>query len=324
MFLFGEGVNIGLGGNQSAPDIWVPGRTPTGFRPVMDKTLIRETRGSRAGSQSSEIVRKHSEGPLEFNVRSNSLHYVLKSLLGGTSTSLVESGVFAHEYRVATDAVHPYIPLSLCNGAHKSFHYPKGFATQLELRTPVNEVVNATAQFRATNEVSQESPYEVAFPDDDYLFRTYEVTIKIANDVDGLGTADPLNVKEFSNTINNNGRGNQYIGDLHDEDVIGLLFDISGNMMLDFEGETFRDIYTDGSYRALQITLERDTLIGATAKPSYTFTYPKVSFENLTPDRPIDDIVRDGVDFTAHYDEDAGAQVMIDGVNNVEEDIEGS
>jgi hypothetical protein len=325
-FVFGEKVNIGLGGSASNPAIWVPGRTPTGFKPVIGKTMIRETRGGRAASQASEIVRKHAEGPLEFNVRSNSMHYILRSLLGSAAGSLKggESAVYDYEYRVTDSPIHRYNPLALASGAFKSYHYPKGFVKSLELRTPVSDVVNATVQMQATTEEERESAYSPAFTDDDFLFRNHEVTIKLAADVDGLAAAPELKVKEFSNTINNNGRGNQTIGNLTDDDILGMIFDVSGNMVLDCEGETIRDIYTGGVYRALQITLERNTTIGEASKPKYVFTYPRISIENWTPDRPMDDIIKDNIEFIAHWDEDEGGQIFVDGVNEIAEDVEGS
>lgn len=331
MFLFGEQVNIGIGGEAVrgtpvAPSIWVPGRTPTGVKPVLEKTIIRETRGTRAHSQSSETTQKRAEGSLEFNLRSNSIHHVLKSLLGSAEGSVKagETEVYEYEYRVSDDAQHPTLTLALANALHKSFRYPKTIATALEIRTPVSDVVNATAMFVSKQEQEMETPYVPAFTDDDYLFRNYEVTIKLAANVAGLAAAPALKVKEYALSIVNNGRVNQNIGELNPDDVIGLMLEITGSMSLDFTDETIRDIYTEGEYRALQLTLERDTTIGEESTPGYVFTLPKVSFENWTPDRPIDDIVRDGIEFRAHWSEDDSAQILVDGVNTVADDIEES
>ena len=51
-YILGESVNIGLGvestrGTAVSPQAWIAGRTPTGVRPVVDKVLVAETKGSR-------------------------------------------------------------------------------------------------------------------------------------------------------------------------------------------------------------------------------------------------------------------------------------
>ncbi len=45
-----------------------------------------------------------------------------------------------------------------------------------------------------------------------------------------------------------------------------------------------------------------DVTIGASANPKLVIDLPKVSFEGLEPDRPLDDVVSENVSFNAHYD----------------------
>ena len=49
----GEDINIGVGmenpaarGNIVNPQAWIPGRTPTGIAPVVEKVLLKETRAT--------------------------------------------------------------------------------------------------------------------------------------------------------------------------------------------------------------------------------------------------------------------------------------
>ena len=53
----------------------------------------------------------------------------------------------------------------------------------------------------------------------------------------------------------------------------------------------------------------------STLYPEITITMPKVSFEDWTPDRPLDDIVTENISYNAHYDTTEGHAIEIT-VNN--------
>jgi hypothetical protein len=129
------------------------------------------------------------------------------------------------------------------------------------------------------------------------------VSIKIADVVGNLGAASALSLKEFSFSINSNARPDMNIGSLTPADVISLLMEIGGSFSLDYTGDTYHDLFVAGTYRAMRITLNRsDVTIGASATNKLVIDLPKVSFESLDPDRPLDDTVKDNIGFLAHYD----------------------
>jgi hypothetical protein len=172
-YLLGENVNLGIGGESGAargtavaPSIWVPGRTPTGVRPVVDKALLRETTGSGIQSQGSEVVGKRIEGDLEFNLKSQSIGWILRSLLG-SSTSTSQGGanaaVYDHVFSLLTgNPQHPSLTLALAQLGQQHYEINGAVATSLEMRTPINDLVNATANFIARNE-AEHANYTVSF-----------------------------------------------------------------------------------------------------------------------------------------------------------------
>ena len=88
--------------------------------------------------------------------------------------------------------------------------------------------------------------------------------------------------------------------------------DLEGAEM-NFYYKTDRDYYTAGLYKAMRIEIERtDKTIGTTNNPKLIINLPKVSFETWSPDRPIDDIVSQSVELTAHYDGSVGVAKAID------------
>lgn len=324
-YLKGEDINIGFArettrGTTEAPTQWLPARAPSGIRQIVEKAPIRETRGSGIGSQGSVVVQKRAEGEVEFNVRNNTIGFILLSLLGKVTTSNPVTGVYSHLFEVLTgNPQFPTLTTGLSQNGAQDYKYARTLVTALEIRTPVNDLVNATAQLLAAEESTQ-SDYTPSFSSADHYFRHYDVTIKIASLVGGLAAASATKVKEFSLSIVNNGRVNQNVSELNPGDVLAVLHEITGSLKIDYQGETQHDWYADGSYKAMSITLSRSDVdidaTGGTVAPSITIVLPKVSIESLTPDRPIDDITSEDVEFTAHFDSVTSKAIDITVVNN--------
>lgn len=312
-YLLGENVNLGLGGESAAargtpvaPSVWVPGRTPTGIRPIVEKAQLRETLGAGVRGQGSVITQLRAEGDLEFNVRVKSLGWILRALLGSSASvakAAPNASVYDHTFSVLTgNPQYPTLTLALAQLGAQDYEYAGALVSSLEIRTPVNDLVNATATFVARGEVAH-ADYTVGWDASDHYFRQQDVTIRLATDVTGLDAATPIGVKEFSLSINNNARPDQNIGSTSPSDVIALLLEIGGSMTLDYQGSTYHDLFTAGTYRAMRIEMTRsDVTIGTSANPKLRIDLPKISFENLDPDRPLDDVVKENISFMAHYD----------------------
>lgn len=321
-YLLGESVNLGVGGESAAargtgvtPSIWIPARTPSGIRVVQDKTLLRETRASGVMSYASEVVEKRAEGDLEFNLRVNSIGWILQSLFGSSASvakSAPNASVYDHTFSVLINSPqHPTLTLGLRQPGIQDYEYPMATVNSLEIRTPVNDLVNATAGFIAKTE-NEHSAYTVSFSDTvDRYFRNQDVTIKLAANVAALSGASALGVKEFSLSVNNNARPNRNVGSSTPSDILALLMEITGSMTLDYTAKTNHDAFIAGTYQAMSITFTRsDVTIGSSANPTLVITLPKVSFEDLTPDRPLDDIATENIGFTAHYDSTAAYAIQ--------------
>ena len=90
-YLLGESVQLGVGqeavrGTGVTPTAWLPARTPSGIRVVVDKVLVQETRASRITSQGSEIT--HWETYFKDGSR----------LLSGTATELLNPILLTEEW----------------------------------------------------------------------------------------------------------------------------------------------------------------------------------------------------------------------------------
>jgi hypothetical protein len=312
-YLLGENVNLGIGGESAAargtgvaPSAWIPARTPTGIRPIVEKTQLRETLGAGVRGQGSVITQTRAEGDLEFNLRAKSIGWLLQSLLGSSSSvakSAPNAAVYDHTFSLLTsNPQHPTLTLGLAQQGQQHYEYRGAVVQSLEIRTPVDDLVNATASFISRGE-AEHANYTVGWDSSDYYFRPQDISIKLATDTTGLGAATPISVKDFSLTINNNARPDMNLGSATPADVLALLLEIGGSVSLDYTDKTYHDLFTAGTYRAMRITMTRsDVTIGSSANPQIQIDLPKISFEDMTFDRPLDDTVKQGLSFMAHYD----------------------
>jgi hypothetical protein len=321
-YMRGEDINVGFAVETTrltavSPQIWIPARTPSGINVEVIKTMMKETKGKGIVSQGSEIVGRKAVGDLEFNLRAKSIGYILKSLLGKCTTTTQYGTAKKHLFEVLTgNPEFPTLTVGLAQEGGQHYAYNGNLINSLEIRTPVDDLVNATINFEGADE-AEHTNYTVSFNAADYLFRPQDVSIKIANNVAGLATASALKPTEFAISIKNNGKIRQTIGSATPTNNLAGLMEISGTIKLDYEGKTYHDLYKTGAYKAMSISIVRgDIDYGGSTNPSITITLPKISIEKLGADRPLDDVVTESLEFNAHYDDTEAKAIKIEVIND--------
>ena len=318
-YLKGESVSLAIGledptarGTFKDPQNFIPARTPSGINVDIIKKIIKETRGSGVSSQGSEIIQRKAKGDLEFNLRVESIGFILKSLLGLCVSTVKETTAINHVFtKLLNNPQHPTISLALHQPNLQDYAYKGGLATKLEIRTPVDDLVNATINFIAVDE-DEHADFVQVFRADDYHFRPQDISIKLATNLAGLDAAEVITLKNFRVSADNAGKPQQNLGSLVPADNLADDLEILGSMVLDYEGDTYHDLVKDGTYKAMRIELERsDITIGATSHPKIRIDLSKVSFETHTPDRPMDDIVKDNLEFMAHGTDDGSEPIEV-------------
>jgi len=309
--LRGDNVQIGVAteGTRNtfeSPADFIPGRSPAGVTIQTEKTPIEEARGTGVNSQGSELVRKWAEGDLEFNVRAETIGYILYSLMGTVnSTEDGSTGTYDHTFQInASSPLFQTLSLALANenSNYQDYGYVGAVVSSLELETPADDVVQATVSpFVAQDETTQ-NDFSPAYADTDALFNHTDVTIEMASDVGSL-SGNSQTLKEFSLSIDNNSDGNNQMGDENPEEILAGLVEISGSLTADYENEDLHNDYAQNNSLALRVTMERSDLSLASGdSPRLRFTMPHITFEDYDQDRSLEDVVTEGIDFQAHYD----------------------
>ena len=226
-FLKGESIILGIGmedpasrGTFVTPQNFIPGRTPSGVNVEVLKAVLKETRASGISSQGSEIVQRKASGNLEFNLRSESIGYLLKSLLGACASAVNETTAYDHTFTVKlNDPQYPTLSLALHQAGQQDYAYKGALAKKLEIKISADDYVNAIIDFIAMDE-DEHANFTPAFQSDDYVFRPQDVTIKLATNLAGLAAASAINIKDFGLSVDNLALAQQHIGSLTPTDNI--------------------------------------------------------------------------------------------------------
>jgi len=300
-YVKGEGIILGVGvedtrGTWVSPQMWIPGRTPTSIKSVPEVINVAETKATGMDAQNTEIVLQKASGSFEFNVRVESFGFFLKSYLGKITTSGVESGVYEHTFEVLTEEPqHPSLSASLSMPTVQDYKYPLTIIGSLEIRTPIEDLVNATVEIEAgAEEKAGADFFTPTFESTDYRIRHQDITIKIAADEASLDGAEAISLKSFSSSHNANVKRNQNVGELSGVEILTGLHNMELTFSSDYLDETYRDMLEDNDDKAVRVEMKRnDITIGNSSNPTIQINYPKVNLTARDQDRPLDDIVVD-------------------------------
>lgn len=323
-YLLGENVNLGVGiestrGTAVAPTAWIPARTPAGVNVVVEKTPIKETRGTRFGSVGYETTHKRAEGELEFNVRNKTIGYILKSLLGNVSSAakVGDATVYEHNFSILSSSPsNPSLTLALSQPGFTDYEYKLALVSALELATPMDDLVNGTATFLAAGEAEKTPSYTPAFADDDHYFRNHDIRVKIASDVAGLSSADPICIKDFKMKIANNAKPQMCVASISPVDILGMTYEIEGSLTVDYNGKENHDKYVNSTVFALELSMiNTSKTIGTASNPEIKITLPNVTIKEYKANRPIDDIVTEELSISCHYSLEDNSAITVKVVN---------
>lgn len=294
-------------GAGAAPAFWLP---KVGFT-FDDKVTIARSQagiGHLADSDEVFVVNKFGQGNLEMNMGDQSVGYFLYSLLG----SLVSSGAVDSAYTHTLSLLESNQHQSLClvvKDPISTEQYKLAMVNNLEIVAALDEIVKATATFlsKKGDAYSAVTPSYVA----EKRFTKNHVKVKVAANIAGLAAATELSIKSLRLTLNQNVATDDALNTAEPEDILNHHLSVEGEMVMNYEDETFKNYFRTGAAKSMEIKFENtDSLIGTSSKATLTLQMPKVDFFAWEPNYGLNDIVRQTISFKASYDV-ANAQNII-------------
>lgn len=257
--------------------------------------------GRLEDSEEAFVTTKYAEGELSGEVRAKSFGLLLYSMLGTLSTSGPTDSSYTHSFSLAQSAQHQSLALLVEDSNTTEMHRLLAL-NSLELTQNLDEVLMYSANFMAKQAVtSGQSAPSLA---DEPKFTKSHLSLKIAAAVGDLAAASAISVKSLTMTINKNVVLDDVLGTAEPEDILNKAISVEGEIVLNYEAETYKNYMLDGDHKAMEIawTNTDETLGGGSTNPSLTFQMPRVDFFDWQPDYSLDEIVSQTVSFKASYD----------------------
>lgn len=144
-------------------------------------------------------------------------------------------------------------------------------------------------------------------------FVPWMCTIKLANDVSGLGAASAVEVGELTLALERANTAYHGVGggNLEPTEIIAQKLKVSGSVTKLFQDATYKTwAEADNDYKAVQIQLvDTENTIGASTNPSITIVLPRVSARNWTKELG-DEEADEKFDILANLDKTEGDIVV--------------
>lgn len=301
----GRLVNVGLAkesvrGTPVAAAHWMP-KNAVAFFDRSTKVQSEMSYGKIGEGAQAYKTNEWAEGTIETELNDRSFGLVLLAAFGTLVTTGPSDSAYTHTYSLQNDNQHDSLTITLAD-PDRTDQYALAMLDTLEFNVVPDEVVMVTAGFksRTGRAVAAASPsYSTAF--NKFLGR--HCVVKVASVVGGLDAASALNLKSMKLMIAKNTVQNNVLGTVWPEDILNRKFEITGEISLDLDDQTYRQLMLDGTYRALRVQFTNtDVLIGATSRPQFTIDLARVHFEGWEVDRPNDEIVTQKITFRGLFD----------------------
>jgi hypothetical protein len=270
------------------------------------KILNNQSNGVIEDSVGMDIVKQWSEGTWKAPVTDKHFGLILLAILGVDTPALhpTETTVYDHVVTVAqnvqSQSLSLYLKDSAATAGAQDYTYALGTIHSLELAYEAGKYIEYTAGIKAKKGV-QTAVTVAAIAENRFL--PQDVTIELAANLAGLTGATATKVKSLKMKFDDKSEDDQVLGDITPNDYLSKEFSIEGTIEATWDSEaTFKTATLAGTTQAMRIDLANSRVtIGTSAHPEIIIDLAKVTFKELTRPWKIGDIVRQTLQFKAHY-----------------------
>lgn len=258
------------------------------------------TRGVMEDMDGRRVVKKHVEGTIDGIAHVDTLGYLFSSLYGKVASSVVAGSVYDHVFTLKQNIQHQSLTLFAKDGDVQQIKVAGGMVNTLELTATVDDYLRFTSEFigrTATDDTSTPSY------DTEYDFVGRDITIKIADSEAALGAASAIPVKSASIKHDQGLIRDHVFGSYNPNDIYNSKKMIEGDLMLNFQDETYKDLFLGDTAKYMQITIQGAADLGGGYYPTITYVFNKVLFNDWTRDGGNDELVTQSLKFKAYYNE---------------------
>ena len=278
------------------------------------KIVDDQSYGVIEDSQNQTITKQWAEGKMKAPIGDRHFPLILLSVLGSLSTTTnadASGNVRDHTITVAQSAQHQSLTYFLddpLSGA--DYKNANGVIENLEIHYDMGKFLEYNITVKTQKGASTtNSPATTV----ENRFLPQHVTFKLASAYSGLGAASAQVIKMLSLKFENNIEDDYVLGSLSPADFLNKQFTISGTLEAMWQNESdFKTFVLAGTYKAMRIDIvNTDVTIGTSARPEVKIDLAKVIFEPVTRPIKVNDMVKQQLNFKAHYSQTDSKMVQI-------------
>jgi hypothetical protein len=228
-------------------------------------------------------------------------------LTGGTSGATATGGtiespstVRSHLYRVKNSNAHP----SYTFRAHDDVGDSKSvycMLDTLDFEAVAGQFATVKTSWKG-KKVQSDTGLSPSFSKQNAFLAKY-AKFYAASAFTGLDAATATDIKSLKLSFKKNLTDYPKWGDTDVAGFFNRQFEVTGQVVLIYNANTFRDYVTNSTKQAFRVTLANtDVTIGSAAHPTLQFDIPVASFSKWTRSTNNNDLVEQTIDFQAEYD----------------------
>jgi len=253
------------------------------------------------GGDQAPMVYQHAEGDMEVELGDSSFGVILKALLGTVSTANNGDSTYTHTYTLQNDNAHDSLSIHTVDPIGNLI-FELSMIDSLVLNITPENIISYTVTFKSKS--SQASAGETVTYTSENKFLGRHLTFKVAATTADLTAASKVNLKSLSLTFEKNAEIETVLSTSQPEDIVNKMFNIKGEITLNYEDRTWLNYVKDGTYRAIRIQLTNtdETIGSGSQNPDFKIDLSKCDFDAWDPDFAMDDLARQTLTFQALYD----------------------
>lgn len=304
----GRLLNIGIaaessrGAGAAAVTYWVPKRSFS-HNDKVTKARSELSYGSIIDQGAlTPVALKWAEGELSTDLLSESFGLFLLALFGTVSVAGPSDSAFTHTFSIQEDNQHDSLALFVEDPIGDML-FKLTMIQNLDIQITPDDVVKLTIGFQSKGHDDYSDLTSSYSTEKKFVGR--HAVLKLAANTGGLDAAGVTTFKELTLKFNKNLLLDFVAGTIQAEDILNQSMGIEGEIVLNDEDRTIRDLMLDGTYQALRLQLlNTDTadVIGAAVSPEFRIDFSRVDFEAWESERPNDAISTQTILFRALWD----------------------
>lgn len=301
----GRRVSLGLAketsaGTPVAPTFWIPYNSWS-FNDKTTTVVEEEGLGRIEDSDARHVTNRFGEGEIEGELNDRDQGLILTSLFGASPVS-AGGPTYTHTYTLSNTNTHQTLSLGY-QDPDQAKVFPYTVVDSLNITVEPEGIVQYTAGFksRLSRDWSTLTPSYTSIGN---KFLHQHLIFKLAANTGALAAASNISLKALELNIMANAMFDNVTGTAEPEAILNHQFAVEGSITLNKNEDTYRDYMLDGTYRAMEVTLNR------ASNSILQLQFPRVSFFEWEQDPALNEIAGQTINFKGHYDAANGVAIV--------------